>query len=304
LKTIHYKASGIAKQSELAICLGFFDGLHIAHQTLMNKTIEEGKKRGLKTAMLTFSDHILSFLKKEPFSFITSLKDKISAARKLGFDFFYVLDVSEGLVRMEPSQFIDHFLKNQALVIVGFDFTFGNKGIGNATLLKQQTDFETIVIDEMDFEDEKIGTTRIRQCTKGGNMEEVAALMGKPYTIKGKVIPGKNRGKAMGFPTANIKNTGYLTPKQGVYISTVKIGKRRYKGIANVGKNPTFGDITESIEVYVMDFDGHLYGHTIELSFLHFIREEIKFNTVEDLIEKMKEDEMVSRNYFNERKII
>jgi len=301
LKTIHYKSSDYAKQSELAICLGFFDGLHIAHQTLMNKTIEEGRKRGLKTAMLTFSDHILSFLKKEPFSFITSLKDKILAARKLGFDYFYVLDVSEKLVQMEPIDFIDRFLKNQAVVIVGFDFTFGNRGKGNASFLKEQNSFETIVIEEMDFEDEKIGTTRIRQCTKGGNMEEVAALMGKPYTIKGKVVPGKNRGKAMGFPTANIKNTGYLAPKQGVYISTVKIGKRQYNGISNVGKNPTFGDNQETIEVYVMDFDGHLYGQHIELSFLHYIRPEIKFSSVEELIEKMKEDEIVSRNYFEER---
>lgn len=301
MKILTFHERDHAAQTHLAICLGFFDGIHTAHQTLMSKTIEEGKKRGLETAMMTFSTHILSFLKQQPFQYVSSMDDKISAAVRLGFDYFYILDVSFEVVKMEPDTFIQHFLQKQDLVVIGFDFTFGYRGLGNADLLKRQTAFDTIVIDELDFENEKIGSSRIRQCILNGKMEEVAALIGKPYAIKGEVIKGKNRGKSLGFPTANIHNLGYLIPKRGVYIAQVKIQSVEYKGLANVGINPTFEETSESIEVHILDFDSKLYGETVEVMFLHYIREEIKFDHIDDLKSRMTEDELYARNYFHER---
>ncbi|MDD3478528.1 MAG: bifunctional riboflavin kinase/FAD synthetase [Candidatus Izemoplasmatales bacterium] len=301
MKTIYLNATDPMNESNLALCLGFFDGVHLAHQTLLRETILQAKKRQLEPAMMTFSTHILSHIRKEPFFHLTSLNDKIEIARDMGFSYFYVLVVTDEMIGVSPQDFIDRFLSMQRLILVGFDFTFGFRGKGNAAWLQEQTSFETIVLPEMDYANEKIGSTRIRALIQEGQMEEAEMLLGMPYTIHGEVIHGKNRGKALGFPTANLRHEGYMRPKSGVYVAKVEIDGNRFDGLANIGDNPTFDDDDISIEVHILDFQGQIYGKRIALSFLHFLREEIKYHSVNDLIEQMMQDVLDARVILKER---
>ncbi len=289
------------EEFELVLCLGFFDGVHLAHQKLLNKTIEIAQEKHLQSAMMTFSDHILSQLKGEKFYYLSSINDKIKIAENIGFDYFYVLEVSPSLISLPADKFIEQFLCSQSYIVAGFDFTFGQFGKGNATLLKQQTCFQTIIISEVIYHHEKIGSTWIRNLLKNGDLDQANYLLSRPFSIEGEVIHGKSRGLGLGFPTANILNPGYLSIKSGVYVGSVLIDNNVYYGLINVGNNPTFDDAFESIEVYIFDFNKQIYGKTIQLSFLHYIRDEIKFNQVSELIEKMYEDELIGRQFLKKR---
>jgi len=282
------------------MCLGFFDGVHLAHQKLMDKTIELAKESHLCSSMMTFSEYIMAHIRKERFYFLSSLQDKINKAEEKGFDYFYVLEVSQELINLPAPLFIDKFLAPQSKIVVGFDFTFGQFGKGNVELLRTYQSFETIVLNEMIYHEEKIGSTKIRECLKQGKLAEANYLLGSPYFIQGEVIHGKSRGKDLGFPTANILNPGYLSLHSGVYIGKIEIDGESFYGLINIGNNPTFDDAFESIEAYIFDFNRQIYGKHIKVSFLYYIRDEIKFNSVDELIDKMHEDETIGRAFIKE----
>jgi len=304
LKTIYLQASSYLQETNLALCLGFFDGLHLAHIELLKRTILEGKKRGIQTGMMTFSTHILSFIYNSPFEYLSSIIDKTKEAEKLGFDYFYVLEVTDDLVSLDAKDFIHQFLVKQKLIVVGFDYTYGKYGKGDVTLLTKQKEFETIIVSEMVYDQKKIGSTHIRQLIKEGNVTLASVLLGRPYSIYGKVVPGKNRGKSLGFPTANIKNLGYLQPLSGVYIVNVIVNHKIHHGLANIGDNPTFDDTGVTLEVYIFDFEQDIYGSNIKLCFLQYLREEVKFSSKQELIDQMVEDEVITRSWFEKREIL
>lgn len=301
MKVLHVNEFSILEQQHLALCLGFFDGMHLAHRALMNKTINEANKRHLQKGIMTFSTHVLSYLKDEPFFYLSSLEDKMECARKAGFDYFYVLDVTEGLVSMEPEEFITRFLKQQDLIVVGFDYSFGRYGKGKVDTLLQHKEFRTIVVQEMVYYHEKIGSTKIRDLIDHGNMEVASVLIGKNYQIKGEVVHGHGRGKGLGFPTANLANPGYLVPKTGLYIARTNIDGTCFYGLANVGFNPTFVNDGLSIEMYLFDTSLDLYGRVITIEFLSYLREEMKFDGVDALIKQMKLDEENAKRILQER---
>lgn len=289
--------SVLEDQNEI-LALGFFDGMHRAHVALLQETVKRAKAEHLKPAMMTFSTHVLSFLKKQPFFHLTSLEDKEAVAEALGFETFYILEVTADLVSMPADVFIERFLNRMKAIVVGFDFTFGRFGAGNVELLKTQTRFSTTVIEERQLYNAKIGSTRIRDAIKDGKMGLAAHLLGHPYQIRGTVIHGKKRGKALGFPTANIDYDGYLLPKAGVHWTNVTIDQTTHRALVNIGDNPTFGDRIVTIEAYLLDFDGDLYGKKLIVSFLKYQRPEIAYDNIQALIDQMKEDERLARAYF------
>lgn len=284
------------------LALGFFDGMHTAHRTLLGQTLELSKRKSCQSAMMTFDTHILSYIKRVPFSYLTSLNDKITLAEELGFDIVYVLRVTDDLISMEPQIFIEQFLKSMKHVVVGFDFTFGKRGLGTVADLMKDTNFETTVIGELTYYHRKIGSSRIREALIEGKVSLANHLLGRPYQIIGTVIKGKGRGKHLGFPTANIDYQGYLLPKAGVYLAYVVIGQKIYQGLINVGDNPTFRDEAITLEIYILDFDDSLYGQVLTLQFLQFLRDEWTFASKDDLIEQMKQDEIQARQLFKEMK--
>lgn len=301
---VQYLTSQDELKEVLAIlALGFFDGMHTAHQRILSETIALAKEKNVKAAMMTFDTHVLSFLKQVPFRYLTSLNDKIKLAQAWGFDIFYVLKVDASLVRMEAQSFIDQFLKGMKEIVVGFDFTFGRRGLGNVDLLLSDPSLHTTVIQELTYYRSKIGSTRIRDSLKEGKIPLANHLLGRPYQIEGTVIHGKGRGKYLGFPTANLDYQGYLLPKSGVYLVHVSLNSQSYFGLVNVGDNPTFKDKDVTLEVYIMDFNQTIYGEILTIQFEQFLRDEETFSSKFDLIEQMKKDELQARQIIKERKL-
>ncbi|PKL01588.1 MAG: hypothetical protein CVV56_00980 [Tenericutes bacterium HGW-Tenericutes-1] len=286
----------------LVVSLGFFDGVHVAHQTLLNHTLDIAKKNNKKSAMMTFSTHVLSFIQKQEFKHLTNLDEKAKIASKMGFDYLLVFEVSDDLVNLEPELFISRFLTCAHTVVVGFDFTFGKRGKGNIDLLKASTAFQTIVLDEMTYASEKIGSTRIREALSLGNIELANELLGYPYTISGEVIRGKGRGKYLGFPTANIDYDGYLLPKAGVYVTTTYIDGIEYESMSNVGDNPTFANKFVTFEVNIFKWSHSLYGKTVSIAFEKYLRDEIKYDSTSDLVARMHIDEKETLEFFKKKR--
>ncbi|MBN2504132.1 MAG: bifunctional riboflavin kinase/FAD synthetase [Bacilli bacterium] len=302
MKVIHLKYNEYNSINDLAICLGFFDGMHIAHRKLFDETLRIGKAMALKTAIMTLSTQIYAYLKHEQFLALTSIPDKVAVAESLGFDYLFVLEVSDGLVRMEPEQFIQRFIANAGHVVVGFDYRFGHFGFGDADMLKNYLREKVTIVPEMDYYNKKIGSTRIRNLLKDAKLSVVSRLLGRPYQIIGKVVYGHRRGRSLGYPTANIDFDGYYLPKTGVYFTLIEHGGKTHYAMTNVGYNPTFSEQELSLETHILDLDEDLYGKTITIKFIEYIRPELKFSNREALVEQLKLDELAVRNIVKEEK--
>jgi len=206
-------------------------------------------------------------MQKKPFYFLTSVEDKAEILKGLDVDVLYVMKVSYDLISYSPSGFIDQFLKNIKVCVAGEDFSL-----------------------EITYHGIKIGSTRIREDLDKGDLSEANFLLGREYTITGKVIKGHGIGKRLGFATANIDFTNYLLPKLGVYFTKVIVDDKEYYGMTNVGKRPTFADTKITLETYIFDFNKDIYGETIGIKFIQFLRDEYYFSNKEDLIEQIKMD--------------
>lgn len=303
MEVIYLQYNDSIQYNDLIVALGFFDGVHTAHQILLNETLKIAQIKQKKSAIMTFSTHVLSYIQKREFKHLTNLDEKAKIAAKMGFDYLFVFQVSEELINLEPEIFIERFLRCANTVVVGFDFTFGRKGQGTSNTLKQSSQFETVVLDEMTYESEKIGSTRIREALEHGNIALANELLGYPYTISGQVIKGRGRGKYLGFPTANIDYDSYLLPKTGVYVTTITIDGIEYQSMTNIGDNPTFSNHEVTLEVNVFKWNHSLYGKTVSVAFEKYLREEYKYDSTSELIDRMHIDEQETLDYFKKKRI-
>ncbi|MCF7924148.1 MAG: bifunctional riboflavin kinase/FAD synthetase [Candidatus Izimaplasma sp.] len=278
------------KDKNAIACLGFFDGLHIAHQKLIEKGMELKNKTGKQLLVFTFNQSIGKYLNNKPFYYLTSIEDKKNILEKYNVDVLYVFKVTKSFISMEPDEFIQQFLIDMDYLIVGYDFTYGFRSLGNVSHLIKFDEFETVVIPELAYQGEKIGSTRIRMALDDGDLKLASYLLGRYYQIKGKVIKGHGIGKLLGFPTANIDFTNYYLPKKGVYFTKTIINNKSYFGVTNVGKKPTFKDNLISLEIYIFDLDEDLYGQYITIEFIEYMREEVKYPNKELLIKQIKKD--------------
>lgn len=301
LKVKYLDYNETIEEENLILCLGFFDGLHKAHQALIKKGQIIKKERNYKLAVLTFDQSIKLFMQKKPFYFLTSVEDKAQILKKFDVDILYVMKVSYDLIKYTPEGFIEQFLKNVKVCIAGEDFTFGYLSKGKVDTLQKSPYFETIVIKEITYHGIKVGSTRIREDLDKGDLAEANFLLGREYTITGKVIHGNKIGKLLGFPTANIDFTNYLLPKLGVYFTKVIIDDKEYYAMTNVGKKPTFPDNRITLESYIFDFDDDLYDKIIGIKFLKFLREELYFTNKEDLIDQIEDDRVKVLDLIKER---
>ncbi len=277
-------------EENLILCLGFFDGVHKAHQALIKKGQIIKKERNYKLAVLTFDQSIRSFMQKKPFYFLTSVEDKAEILKRFDVDILYVMKVSYDLIHLSPEQFIEQFMKNLKVCVAGEDFTFGYLSKGKVDMLQATPYFETVVIREITYHGMKVGSTRIRSDLEVGDLKTANFLLGREYTISGRVIKGNGIGKLLGFPTANIDFTRYLLPRLGVYFAKVIVDGNEYYGMTNVGKKPTFPENKITLETYIFDFDKEIYGKIIGIKFIQFLREEIYFDNKQDLIDRIIQD--------------
>ncbi|MDT0921495.1 bifunctional riboflavin kinase/FAD synthetase [Staphylococcus pseudintermedius] len=287
-------------QEEVAMALGFFDGLHRGHQALFDELDRVAKEKDLKKAVMTFDPHPSVVLnpKQKRTTYITPLDDKIELLGEQNIDYCFVVNFSSRFAEVTPDEFVqDYLVKNHARVIIaGFDFTFGKYGKGNMAMLQEyQAQFESITIGKQDLNREKISTTAIREALKTGHLAKANEQLGYRYRMKGTVVQGEKRGRTIGFPTANIEpSDDYVWPTLGVYAVSMTIGSsdQIYRGVANIGVKPTFHDDLPQavIEVNIFDFTENIYGERVTIYWHHYIRPELKFDGIDPLVAQMNDD--------------
>lgn len=296
---MNYTIYSINKNKPRAICLGYFDGIHLGHQELIKKTVEEARNYNLVPTFLTFDpdpNYVLGYKTKN--ELIMPLNDRFELVKKLGIEDIIVLKFDIESMNLEPNEFIDYLL-NELLVkniTVGFDFNFGKKGKGRVKdLLLLEPQIKVNVIEELKVNNKKISSSFIIEDIKNGEVEHLESTLGQLYNIKGKVIRGLGNGKKLSFPTLNIEPFDeYVEPKKGVYGVKVKLNDKEYLGMANIGVHPSISQLEKAIlEVHLFDFNEDVYGQKVECTFLYFIREEKKFNSLNELINQLKIDKEI-----------
>ncbi len=296
-------------EKPLAACMGYFDGLHLGHQHLFNETIKIAKEKGIESAIITFDPDPWTILNNNNnVKHLTPIKEKLLTASNLGIDHMITISFSKDIAKLSPEQFIDHYLipLNVDTLVVGEDFKFGHKGLGNVKYLKENASihFDTIVVGIDKSEDVKIGTTAITQNLLKGNVEQANRMLGRDYVISGFVVDGQKQGRKIGFPTANMLIVDeYVIPGEGVYAGIVSVKGESYKSLISIGHNPTFNHSQKlSVETHILDFNDDIYGEHIKQSFQLKLRDQIKFDSIEALIDQMKMDELKAREFFDEHK--
>lgn len=282
-----------------AVALGNFDGIHRGHQDLIKTMILNAKRMNLKPSLLLFKSHTKATLNKNPPRCITNIDQKIEIAKKLGVELIYFINFDKNLMKYSADEFVKKILlekMNSKLILVGYDYRFGYRALGNTSYLEKlsnELSFKLKVMSPVKSGGIIVSSSNIRELIKDGKMEEVETKLQRPYSILGKVIKGENRGTKLGFPTANLELIdNYVVPKTGVYKTNTKVDGKIYKSATNIGYNPTFNkeNKTLKVETYILDFKGNIYDEIIEVSFKRYIRDDIKFNNVNDLINQMKSD--------------
>lgn len=292
-----------------AAALGTFDGVHKGHQEVILTTKEYARQHHLQLMVFTFSTHPLASLKPElePVRLLDN-ETKIHLMVELGVDILVNIPFTKELAACSADEFLTLLVKAGVKVVgIGDNFSFGAGGRGNVHLLKaEHTKYGLTVLSRplLKVDGIVVSSTNIRKAIKEGRVALAQEMLGRPYEIRGKVVPGDHRGHSLGFPTANLKllGTHMAIPAFGVYAGFVKVGNERYDAMINVGDNPTFSNQETRLEVHLFDFNGDLYGQEIRVQLLLRIRGEKKFSSLEKLIEQLREDEkMVKGLLANEK---
>lgn len=287
------------------MALGYFDGLHLGHQTVLEHTVRISRENHWVPSLLTFHPHPREVLAGPgKVTYLTSLDQRLQLFEQHGMEQIFLVQFDQAFANLSPQEFVHQYLLDfhAKHVVSGFDYTFGQFGRGNAAMLQEfgeQLGFGVDIVPPILYEGEKVSSTRIRQLIQEGKLEAVPPLLGKPFQLVGTVITGDQRGRTLGFPTANLRlMTNYILPKRGVYACKAHWNGKEYRAVMNVGKKPTFLQGNEvDCEVHLLDFNGDLYGETMVVDLLAFIREEQKFPNREALIKQIKMDvELVRRS--------
>ena len=271
------------------LTIGNYDGIHLGHQKLINELLINSNKNQIDSAIMIFEPHPREFFTpKDAPSRITSLREKIEYFQSRKIDRVYIVKFNIKFAHMSGDQFISKLKKiiSARIVLVGEDFRFGkNRECGITDLL--QSNIETIILKELKFKNKRVSSTHIREALSSGDLDLANELLGRHYSISGKVIHGDQRGREMGFPTANIHMFHNRPPIKGVF--AVKLDEN--VGVANLGTRPTITGISKlHLEVHVLNFSKDLYGQHVHITFLKKIRDEIKFQSIEALKEQIKKD--------------
>lgn len=290
------------------VALGNFDGIHLGHQELLKKIGDIKKQTNGKTVVFTFYPHPLKIIKQHNDSFIMqSFREKFEILCKFDVDYIFCARFTKEFAMMHPKSFIKKYLVDclkAKEVCIGYNYTFGKLAQGDTYALKEyakEFGFKVHVIPAYKINNVTVSSSKIRKSLKSGDMDGANQFLGRLYLVSGRVKKGKQRGKTLGFPTANIYFNRPLLLKEGVYAGFVKIGDVYYKAAINVGSNPTFGDKISHIEAHLIGFNEDLYQKRINLYFVKYIREEIKFESAQKLLEQIKKDVEFIGNACNEK---
>lgn len=301
---LKYPFNSLVKIGPLVLAIGYFDGVHAGHLEVISKAKEMASIRGVPCGVMTFHPHPREVLGTAKInSYLTPLEEKLKQFQKLELDYVFLIEFDVAFSKVSPEGFLEKVLLplGTDTVVVGFDFTFGHLGKGTSNTLEQlgHGRFGVKVVEPIKLYGEKVSSTLIREQLYEGQIDELHHLLGRRYSIQGTVVPGDARGRTIGFPTANIElSADYMIPRQGVYVVKMSNDILSHFGVMNVGVKPTFtDDKLLTLEVHLLDYEGDLYGQKVTVEFLHYLRMEMKFESVEALVEQIKTDILKARNW-------
>lgn len=283
--------------SSPAVTIGSYDGLHLGHQAIIKRVIERAKSGGGEAVLLTFEPHPAKILyPRLDIRLITPYPEKMMLLERFGIDVTISLPFTRDLSEMSAQEFVQDIVHKRIgprCAVVGFNFTFGKEREGTADVLRKmggKLGFEVEIVPPYTLGHEVVSSTRIRELIMQGEVKRVNRMLGRSFIILGRVIHGHARGKGLGYPTANLEPTQGLYPKEGVYAASVVMGDETYDGVVNIGANPTFGDEELAIEVFLIDYQGDLYGRELQVALVDRIRDEKAFPSPEALVRQIEKD--------------
>lgn len=295
----------LPKGKAYALTIGNFDGVHIGHQNLLKNLLKDASNNERDLVVVTFVPHPLTILKNAKGFLLNSYEERRELLEEVGVKFLVELTFTRDFSTLTPEQFLEGYVLNNSDIkafYLGYDFAFGQNKKGNHEFVQnycKAKEIEVFIQEKFQEGDQAFSSTLVRECLKNGKTLEVRKYLGRPYFLKGRVIKGAGRGHQIGFPTANIPIDFYrIPPQNGVYATRCSFRNGSYISITNVGYNPTFKDERSlNIETNIFDFDGDLYGEEIKVEFFKKIRDEKKFNSVNELIEQISKDVALRRTF-------
>lgn len=295
------------------VALGMFDGVHLGHQKVIGDARAMAQRLGVPLSVMTFSSHPLAVIAPERVPpVITDEAERSALFSELGVDYLMELDFNEAFSRMSPSDFIDMLSETMRprAVVVGPNYSFGTGGRGTPEMLRdvgERLGFDVVVSSAVFVGAEMVSSTRVRRSLAAGDVSDVTACLGRPFSVNGVVCHGDERGRTIDFPTANIElSDGRAMLADGAYAVRVTIESGQYKGsrhdgMANIGYNPTFGASSKRLETHLFDFSGNIYGEKMTVSFVERLRGEVKFSSIEALCDELQKDKLIARKILDER---
>jgi riboflavin kinase / FMN adenylyltransferase len=288
------------------LTIGNFDGVHLGHQALIKQTKLLSDELKVPSVVMTFEPQPKEFFMPQPgVARLMRLREKIRAIEHLGIDWLYCARFNKNFAAISAEDFITEILLKQLKVkaiVLGSDFRFGAKRAGDLALLKQyakQYQFKVIEMPMVKVGDERVSSTRVREALQAGDIQTASQFLGHDYRLIGKVAYGDQLGRKIGFPTANLHLHRKLVPMTGIFVVRVHgIGDQPINGVANLGTRPTVDGTRILLEVYCFDFNRDIYRYNIEVEFLHKLRDEEKYATLDELVEHIKKDVVAAENYF------
>ncbi|MCF7888344.1 MAG: bifunctional riboflavin kinase/FAD synthetase [Candidatus Omnitrophica bacterium] len=284
-----YKNLPFNKINSCVVTIGVFDGVHLGHQYILKEIRQRAEKKKKSSLVISFDlppEKILS-PKKEFKGYLTDYQQKVSLIESLGIDYLWLLKTELNLLQLSADKFLSYINKYFSIdeIIVGDDFRFGIKAETGSSQLSQLAElygFGLKIIDKKSFSGVRVSSSLIRKLIKSSEIKQAKKLLGKSYTLKGKVIKGKGVGRQLGFPTANLDTFDYVLPKQGVYAAYGRVGDANVLAAVNIGK--------KDFEVHLLNFSKDILNHTIEVTLLEKMREEFNFQSKNDLIKQIQKD--------------
>lgn len=304
-----YKDASEYNKKPSVVTIGTFDGVHIGHKAILGKLIKSAEANQLESVLLTFFPHPRQVVQSvTDLRLINTIEEKKKLLEKEGLHSLVIHPFTKEFSRLTAEEYVRDILVKQLAakkIIIGYDHRFGKNRTANITDLKafgEKYGFEVEEISAQELDKVAVSSTKIRKALKEGDIETANNYLGYNYFLTGTIVKGKKIGRTINFPTANIHidETYKLIPKIGVYVTRTIIDGKTYNGITNIGINPTVSGEKKIVETHILDFEGDLYGKTLEIYFLAYIREEVKFDSVKSLQNAIAEDEVFARNYLTE----
>jgi len=282
-----------------------FDGVHRGHQTIIKNLNIAAQNKDLESAILTFWPHPRTvFSPTDDLKLLNTIEEKTYLLEKNNVEHLFLKEFDEAFRNLTGEEFVKQILVeklNVKYLIIGHDHTFGKNRSGDFNLLQKMSSelgFEVVQVEAVDFQDRHISSTQIRNALMNADITAANEMLGYHYSVSGEVVHGKKLGRTIGYPTANISvNPMKFLPKKGAYIVDVFVQNKQHKGMLSIGTNPTVDGKSLSTEVYILDFSADIYGEAISVNFRQFLHDEIKFDGLQQLIEKLDEDKKLTENF-------